>query len=259
MPAPVGWPGFMRVRHWTLIAAVALLALGGAALARSRSRASLSVRALPAVAGAADHVSLNATLDNAVGGELRSYEIELAHGFTFDGQGVTRLCRGRALRTDSCPSASGIGSGMGRIAVQGKYLPRTEYAVAVALYLTPAQRPGDPAGVLLDLDEPQSSLDVALLGRVVRIPRGTYGLALRFSNTARELPSGFNLTLGRLQAQLGSGVATEGRFHSLFTNPAACPPGGWPMAVVVDSGHRTRTFQASSACFQRPSHVARRR
>jgi hypothetical protein len=246
----------MRVRHWTLIAAVTLLALGGVALARSR--ASVSVRVLPAVAGAADHLSLNATLDGAVGGELRSYEIELARGFTFDSQGVMRLCRGRALRTDSCPSASGIGSGTGLIAVQGKYLPRTEYAVAVAVYLTPAQRRGDPAGVLLDLDEPQSSLDVALIGRVVRIPRGTYGLALRFSNTARELPSGFNLTLARLQAQLGSGVATGGRFHSLFTNPAACPRGGWPMAVVVDSGHRTRTFQASSGCFKRPSHVGRR-
>ncbi len=236
----------MRVRHWTLIAAVALLAVGGAALARSR--ASVSVRVLPSLAGAADHLSISATLDTAVGGKLNSYEIELAHGFTFDGLAVTRLCSGRALRTDSCPAASGIGSGTGRIAVQGTYLPRTEYAVTVALYLTPAQRRGDPAGVLLDLDEPQSSLAVALRGRVVRIPRGTYGVALRFSNTARELPSGFNLTLARLQAQVGSGVTTGGRFHSLFTNPRACPSGGWPMAVVVDSGHRTRTFRASSGC-----------
>jgi hypothetical protein len=103
--------------------------------------------------------------------------------------------------------------------------------------------------VLLDLDQNQSSLQVALLGSVVRIPQGTYGLRLRFSDTARELPSPYHLTLADLDLNLGSTPYASGLVHSLFTNPGVCPRGGWPIAVAVQSGHARRAFTTSTRCY----------
>src|SRR5665213_2600112 len=120
--------------------------------------------------------------------------------------------------------------------------PRTEYGVTASLYLTAPRHRGDLAGVLLDLDEPQSALQVALSGSVVAVPHGRYGLAIRFSDTARELPTPYHLTLADLELDLGATASASGAVHSLFTNPRVCPSGGWPISVAVQSGHVSRTF-----------------
>ncbi|MGI9183413.1 MAG: hypothetical protein ACR2GZ_00390 [Solirubrobacteraceae bacterium] len=131
--------------------------------------------------------------------------------------------------------------------MQGPYLPRTEYPVTASLYLGALGHPGDLAEVLLDLDESQSSLQVALAGSVVTLAHGRYGVGLRFSDTARELPSYYHLTLADLDLGLGSSAPASGP-HSLFTNPRTCSRGGWPLAVAVASGHVRRTFTTSTRC-----------
>ncbi|MGH2866952.1 MAG: hypothetical protein ACRDNK_05205 [Solirubrobacteraceae bacterium] len=237
----------MRIRRLIVIA-VALLAMC-AAVAAASPHPSLDLGLTSARAGAPARIMVGANLGAAVSGTMMSYEIDLARGFGFDGHAASALCTGRALRRDTCPALSRIGVGSGRIAVQGPYLPRTEYPITASLYLSPPRQRGDLAGVLLDLDENQSALQVALPGSVITRPRGRYGLGLRFSDTASELPARYHLTLADLDLDLGSSAYASGRHHNLFTNPRTCPRGGWPIAVAVRSGYVRRTFTTSTRCF----------
>lgn len=227
--------------------AVALL-LAGTGVALGGRRASVNLGLTSARAGAPARVTVRADVGAAIRGTLMGYEVKLARGFTFDARAAA-MCRGRALRQDSCPALSRIGVGTGRIAVEGQYLPRTEYRVIASLYLTAPRHRGDLAGVLLDLDEPQSALQVALSGSVVAVRHGSYGLVLRFTNTARELPSTYSLTVADLEMDLGATAYKAGRLHSLFTNPSVCPRGGWPIAVTVQSGRARRAFATRTHCY----------
>lgn len=229
------------------VALVALVAVcAGAAVARPRPSVKLGLTS--ARAGAPARIGVRASLGAAVSGTLMSYELDLARGFRFDSRAAPLLCAGRALGSDTCPLLSRVGSGTGRIAVQGRFLPRTEYAVSASLYLSPPRRPGDLAAVLLDLDQAQSSLQVALLGSVERIRRGAYGLALRFADTARELPAVYHLTLADLDFGLGATSSATGSVHSLFTNPRKCQRGGWPVSMAIRSGHVRRAFTTRARC-----------
>ncbi len=236
----------MRIRTLVPIAGAMLAMCAG--LAAARSEPSLGLGLTSARAGAAVRLTVRANFGGAVSGTMMSYEIDLARGFGFDGQAATALCSGRALRRDACPALSRVGAGAGRIAVQGPYLPRTGYPITASLYLSPPRHRGDLAGVLLDLDENQSSLQVALVGSVVTLPYGRYGVGLRFSDTARELPSHYHLTLADLDLGLGASAVASGIPHNLFTNPRTCPRGGWPAAVAVASGHVRRTLTTSTRC-----------
>jgi hypothetical protein len=236
----------MRIRTLALMAMALLLSATGAALAGPRPSVNLGLTS--ARAGAPARVTVRADLGGTVRGTLMSYEVELARGFAFDAR-AAGPCRGRALRQDSCPALSRIGVGTGRIAVEGQYLPRTEYGVTASLYLTAPGHRGDLAGVLLDLDEPQSALQVALSGSVVAVPQGRYGLELRFTNTARELPSTYSLTVADLEMDLGAMAYKSGRLRSLFTNPSVCSGGGWPIAVAVQSGRVRRAFGTRTRCY----------
>jgi hypothetical protein len=237
----------MRIRTLALIGLGLVVVFAGGAVARPRPSVNLGLTT--ARTGASARIAVSANLGTAVSGTLMSFEMDLARGFGFDARAASKLCTGPMLRQDSCPALSQVGVGTGRIAVQGPYLPRTEYPVTASLYLGPPRHRGDLAAVLLDLDQNQSSLQVALLGSVVRIPQGTYGLGLRFSDTARELPSPYHLTLADLDLNLGSTPYASGLVHSLFTNPGVCPRGGWPIAVAVQSGHARRTFTTSTRCY----------
>jgi hypothetical protein len=237
----------MQIRTLLLTAVVLLAMCAGVAFARPHP--SLDLGLTSARAGAPARITVRASLGAAVSGTLMSYEIDLARGFGFDSHAASALCAGRALRRDTCPALSRVGVGTGRIAVQGTYLPRTEYPITASLYLTPRRHRGDLAGVLLDLDQNQSSLQVALPGSVVTLAHGRYGVGLRFSDTAGELPSGYHLTLTDLALDLGSSAYASGLPHNLFTNPRTCPRGGWPVAVAVVSGHVRRTVTTSTRCY----------
>lgn len=236
----------MRIRTPALIAIAVLLAGAGVALARPHP--SIDFGLTSARAGAPARVTVRANLGGAVNGTLMSYEVDLARGFAFDARAVPAVCRERALRQDNCPVSSRIGMGTGRIAVQGRYLPRTEYPVNASLYLTAPRDRGDLAGVLLDLDQQQSALQVALPGSVV-VAHGRYGLGLRFADTARELPSGYHLTVPDLDLEVGATTLVSGRLRSLLTNPSVCPSGGWPIAVSVQSGRVRGAFATRTRCY----------
>ena len=193
-------------------------------------------------------MSLDASLGRSPGGELRGLELDLPRGFAFDPRAAA-ACSLRQARVDACSSDSRVGTGAGRIRVQGRYLPRTTYHVTIAVYLTAAPRHGELAGMLFDVDEPQSQLSVSLLGDVTYSKSGPFGVRMRFSSRGLEHPVEYELTLSKLQLDLGAHRAgATGAAYTLLTNPRSCTGPGWPLLLTVTSGADTRSFRVASPC-----------
>ncbi len=237
------------MRRWALpLLIVAASTQAGAALGRPPG---FAVSVTTAVPTSPARVAFNATFGGALPGTLRSLALSLPAGFSLDPRATSRSCAGAALRAFACRGPSRIGAGSGRIAVQGRFLPRTEYAVDAALYVTPPRVRSDPAGLLLVLSERQSALRVALPGRVISSPHGK-GISFRFAAVNSQLPRDYGLTVAQLGLSIGSTAYRSGLAHHLLTTPRTCPAASWPVALTVVSGRRTRTLRATAACRMGP-------
>jgi hypothetical protein len=236
-----------RVRVLIPAVLIATFAVIAVAVARDLSSAgSLSDYRLEA--GAPADVSFNTSFGRSLGGELHGLELDLPRGFAFDPR-AARACSLRQARIDACSNDSRVGAGAGRIVVQGRYLPRTTYDVKVAVYLTAAPRHGDLAGMLFDVDEPQSQLSVSLLGSVTYSRSGPYGVRLRFSSDGHQHPGEYELTLSELQLALGARrTGATGAAYNLLTNPRSCTAPGWPLSLTVSSSAGPRSFRVASPC-----------
>jgi hypothetical protein len=239
-------PAVMRARLLILVVVLAALAVVAVALARTLS-SPVSVKETPIEAGSPAALALNTSFGQSTHGELSSLELDLARGFHFDPRAAA-ICSDSQALAGTCPLASVIGHGTGRILVQGPYLPRTQYAVGATFYLSPPRHPGDVAGLVFDMYEPESELQAILLGRVVPLAHGPYGLALRFSNTARELPSAYQLTLVNLQTLLQAQRTTTSSTYHLLTNPRSCRRAGWPVRLSIQSAAQTLVFSSDASC-----------
>lgn len=227
-----------------LVVVVTLIAV---AVARTLSP-DISLASDPLESGTPAEVSLSTSLGPSVTGELHSVQLDLARGFAFDPRAAT-ACSLRSARGDGCSNNSRIGTGSGRIRVEGTFLPRTEYNVKLAVYLTAPVQRGDLAGMLLDVDEPQSQLSVSLLGDVTRVRSGRYGLRVRFTAGGSTHPHGYQLTLAQLTLDLFAQRHTAGGItYNLLTNPRSCTRSGWPLQLTISSSGRTHVFQVSSPC-----------
>jgi hypothetical protein len=236
-----------RVRALIPAGLIAVLAVIGVAVARNLSPA-VSLSNYQLEAGPSAEVSLSTSFSRSIEGELHSLELELARGFAFDPRAAA-TCSLRRARTDSCSTASRVGTGSGRILVQGPFLPRTSYGVKIAVYLTAAVHHSDLAGMLLDIDEPQSQLSVVLLGDVTRVKGGPYGLRIHFSAVGRAHPDGYELTLSQLQLDLDAHRrGARGHNYNLLTDPQPCSRAGWPLLVAISSATRTQRIRVASPC-----------
>lgn len=244
-------PAVVRARLLITVLVIVVLALITDAVAHPLTASSLSVNEMPLVAGSPAALSLRTTFSRSTRGELSAVEVDLARGFHFDSR-AAGVCSDAQARAGMCPPTSTIGRGAGTIVVQGTYLPRTSYAVQAAFYLAKPRHPGDIAGLVLDLYEPESQLHAAILGRVVPLAHGPYGLALRFSHTESELPSGYNLSLLRLttvlQAHRTVSVNKRAVGYDMLTNPNSCPGHGWPVQLLIESGGRLQAYRSNASC-----------
>jgi hypothetical protein len=226
---------------------IAGLTVTAVALARKLT-SPVSVTETPIQAGAPAALALSTSFGASGYGELSSLELDLARGFHFDARAAA-TCSDAQAKAGRCPAASVIGRGAGRIAVQGTYLPRTQYAVRATFYLSPRRHRGDLAGLVFDLYEPESTLHAVLLGRVVPLARGPYGLALRFSETASELPSSYQLTLVTLNTLLqAQRTIAPNHTYNLLTNPRSCARNGWPVQLSIGSARRALVFTSNALC-----------
>lgn len=244
-------PAVMRWRLLILVVAALVLGVTAVGIARTFGSVGVSVNGPPLVAGAATALSLRTTLDRATHGELTAVELDLARGFRFDPRAAD-TCSDAQAHHAACPSTSTVGRGTGTIVVQGTYLPRTSYPVSTTFFLGKPRRRGDIAGLVLDLFETQSRLHATLLGSVVTLAHGPYGIAFRFSDTDTELPSGYTLSLLQLttllQAHRAVVVSQRNASYDLLTNPVACPTAGWPVQLLVESGRQRQTYRSNAGC-----------
>ena len=239
-----------RARLLIILVVVLVLTVSTVGVAR-RLNSSQSVTETPLNAGVPTTLSLRTTFDPSTHGELTAVELDLARGFRFDSR-AAETCSDSQAHAARCPPTSTVGRGNGKIVVQGRYLPRTPYAVSAAFYLAKPRHPGDIAGLVLDLYETQSKLHATMLGRVVALGHGPYGIALRFSHTDTELPSGYDLSLLQLttvlQAHRTVLVNKRSVTSDLLTNPASCTRRGWPVHLLIESGGRPQVLDSNVSC-----------
>jgi hypothetical protein len=236
-----------------LMVVIVVLAVIAVALARNFTASSISVTGREA--GLPTDLSLRTTFNQSTHGELTAVELDLARGFDFDARSAG-VCTDAQAHAGTCPAASTIGRGTGTIVVEGQYLPRTTYAVGVTFYLAARRHAGDVAGLVLDLYESESKLHATMLGRVVALRHGPYGLALRFSHTNKELPSGYDLSLLGLTSLLKADRTVAGTKHSvtyhLLTNPNSCTKHGWPIQLLIESAGQPQIYDSNASCSSKP-------
>lgn len=248
-------PAVRRARMLIVMVVIVGLAVIAVALAHDLTASSVSVSETPFEAGSPTALSLRTTFNRSTHGELTAVELDLARGFHFDPRSAT-VCTDAQAHAGKCPGTSTVGRGKGTIVVAGKYLPRTSYAVGATFYLAAKRHPGDVAGLVLDLYETESQLHATMFGRVVTLPHGPYGLALRFSHTDTELPSGYNLSLLELatllQADRTVAVNQHSVTYNLLTNPDSCTKHGWPIQLLIESGGQPQIYHSNASCSSRP-------
>jgi hypothetical protein len=244
-------------RRGIVLALVAALicAAVGAASAGAERLAPGSLRLLPHTPGTGSTFAVNATFDQEPGTQLQAYDVDIARGLRIDPRAVSGRCSVTRARAGKCPRSSRIGAGQGDVRVQGPAVPQGgNFKLSIDFFLTPPQRHGDVAGIVLAGREPASGLGFALVGRIVPLARGRYGYELRFRDTAKELPAGYSVQLGHIRAHIGATRHSKHRTRHLLTTPRTCRPGGWPflLRVVYTSDEspspETEEYSGTAAC-----------
>ena len=198
-----------------------------------------SLRLTPNKTKSASTLSINASFDQKPGAQLQAYNVDIARGFRFDPRAVAGRCTLAQARSSNCPANSRIGGGSGSVSVGG-----SSSTFALDFFLLPPQRHGDIAGLALAVHQQGSAVGFTLVGRLVRLAHGPYGLELRFANTANELPKGLTVQLNQVHAQIGA----RRKRHSLLTTPATCRGKGWPFRLVVSYSTGTENYTGPARC-----------
>src|SRR5947209_17632688 len=239
----------MRRRLLTTVALV--VALAAAAPATADHLPPRSIRLLPKSSGSPSTLAVNASFDQPPGAELQAYDVDIARGFRFDPRAVAGRCTPSQARASTCPASSRIGAGQGQVHVTGPGVPGSDFTLDIAFYVMRPQQHGDIAGLVLAGREPQSGLHFALLGRMIRLAHGRYGLELRFDHTAGELPSGYTVQLQRVHVRIGARRVSHGVHYNLLVNPPSCSRGTWPFLLTVAYSSGTERYSAAGACTRR--------
>jgi hypothetical protein len=257
--AGLGWlfrRGDLRVRS-TLVLGVAVVGLATAIAAYAEQLPAGSVRVLPPAAGSPSTLRWSASFAQPAAAELQAYNVYIARGYRFDRRAAHGTCTVAQARSSACPRKSKIGGGVGQVTVLAPSAPRREFSLTIAFFITAPQRRGDVAGLVLAGREPTSGLTFALVGRIVPLRRGPYGLELRFANTAAELPSGVTVQLHRVDVRFGTqrtvirGASRRRLTYHLLTNPTVCPRRGWPFLLTVTYSTGPEKYSAYGACTAR--------
>jgi hypothetical protein len=215
-----------------------------------------SVRVLPPRPGAPATLRWHASFEQPPAAQLQAYDVDIARGYRFDPRAVRKTCTLAQARASSCPAASKIGGGTGQVTVFPGAGPPQELALGIEFFETAPQGRHDLAGLVLAAHEPTSGLTFNLVGRMVRVPRGRYGLELRFTDTAAELPSNITVQLHRVDVRFGAqrsvkvGAGRQRRrvTYHLLTNPPTCGRHGWPFLLTVSYTTGTEKYAAYGRC-----------
>lgn len=247
-----------RLRHGAIVALAAVTALVLAAAVYAEQLPPRSVRVLPNVAGKPSTLRWTASFAQPTAAELQAYNVDIARGYRFDPRAVAGRCSLAQARSGHCPRSSQMGSGDGRVTVITSPGQARDFALGINFFIMRPQRHGDIAGLVLAAHEPTSGITFDLVGRLVRLGRGPYGLELRFANTAAELPMGITVQLHRVDVHFGThrtvirghGSRRRRVTFSLLRNPMTCPRHRWPFLLTVRYSTGAEKYLAYGACTQ---------
>ena len=209
-----------RPRAAGLIAAAGAAVLSAAIAAAAPSAPSSALRLKPNVAGQGTtlKVDVDQSAADAPDASARRVSIEFQRGFSFDSRAVARRCSPGEASQDACPASSRIGSG----SADGDYTVGTTsgtFTAAIDVYLAAPTHPGDVAGLVVSVHEPQSGFAASATGRVIRHRRGRFGYEDRFDLSGTQTPPpGVTITVNRVRLAVGA----FRRGHSLIANPRTC-------------------------------------
>lgn len=172
-----------------------------------------AVRVDPAMAGKASKliVDIRNAEDPAAGGRTpQSAVLAATQGFKFDPRARAERCSADQAKAYTCPAASKIGSGTIDATASNGVITQPVTA-DVELFLAPAPKSGDVAGVVLQFKERSTGARGTTTGRVVKVGGGAFGLEVRFEDLASagaSAPQGFTVRVDRLQLSV-SAARTE--------------------------------------------------
>lgn len=212
------------------------------------------LRVDPPVAGKASHllVDVRTADDPQSGGRTpQSLAMAFAAGAKFDPRARSERCSPERAEGFDCPANSQIGSGVATLTASNG--PFSQQLTAdLKVFLAPAVRSGDAAGVVLYFKERSTGQQGSATGRVVKTS-GTFGIEVRFDDIGSEFepPQGVTVRVDRVQADVGAfryekvkvccktvrknGQKRRVRYtkkvrRDLLRNPRTCG-GSWPYQV----------------------------
>jgi hypothetical protein len=237
------WSRFLQqVRRIALVAALASFALL-AATALAAPFATLTANPSKAGKGSTATLDVKPPKPNQ---NPRSITLRVVKGVAFDARAVAAKCSAQQANANKCPAKSRIGGGSTDVTVSSTsnppLFPPTKGTVQVDLFLAPAPKAGDKAGVVAHFKVSQTGQEGHVTGRVTPINSGKFGLRTSFDNldTALKPPAGtkghidhMHLTYGvhRTVNKNGKNVT-----YNLITNPSTCNS-SWPYDITL--GYRT--------------------
>lgn len=239
-----------RVLIIALLAALpGSLLLAGAVSAQSEG--TLTVRAIPDLAGAPSQILIDASGQQFESGQElpRSIVVDLARGIRFDARAVRSRCSDEQAEAFACPADSRIGGGEAEGTITGPLVPggSQEFSATIDLFLGPA-RSGERAGLIVQVREQRTGFRASARGSVVPVRTRRFGTEVRFGFPAQPpLPPGATLNVERVSVTIGAERRVNGRRRTLLRNPRTCR-GSWPYRIRVVFEDRTVRRNGAVRC-----------
>lgn len=238
----------------SLPAALLIVVLGALALpaaGSAQSEGTLTVRAVPNLAGAAARIEIDARGQQFESGQEfpRSVIVDLTRGITFDARAVRQRCTEEQADAFACPAGSRIGGGTAEGTVTGPLVPggSQDFSAVIDLFLAPARR-GEIAGLIVQVREQNTGFRRSARGSVVAVDTRRFGAEVRFNFPATPpLPPGATLNVERVAVTVGATRRVRGVRRTLLRNPRICR-GSWPFRIRVAFEDRTITRNGAVPC-----------
>jgi hypothetical protein len=190
--------------------------------------------------------------------------LALQPGFAVDAKGAPGRCAKSDADATACPEPSAIGKGTAVIEASGPLLTAAQqYTATLGVFVTQVRRPGDAAGLSLEIREPSTGTTTHVLGRVVKTGR-LGGPEVRFEGLssatgAAALPPGITVRIKSFEMSVGRKRTVRKRLpnrhhrrryrkvtYAIVRTPATCS-GAWDAVLAVVRTDGSETAQALSA------------
>ena len=221
-------------------------------------------RLSPNVAGQGSRLIVDAqNLGSADGPRVTSTVLGLQRGFKLDVRARRGRCSRMQAESFSCPASAKIGTGFAIVRATGAIFNGgfQDFRAEIDIHLAPKRRPGDLAGVVISIQEPDSGQRGTVYGRLLSRPRQPFGQQLRFDSfpSPGDPPPGVTVSLQRLHLEAAAfrRVRRNGRRIrlALIHNPDRCT-GSWRARSQVgfaDGTSRTTFLRAGCRARSTPT------